>query len=438
MLRRSTKIQLILFVVITLLGVSYVSADYVGLSKYVTGDDGCTISADFPDSGGIFTEAEVTYRGVSVGQVSSLHLIKNGVKVDLHLNNCNSPKIPATSGATIANRSVVGEQYVDLVPPGNGKGAAMRAGAEIPMSRNHIPLATQTLLANLDSLVKSVNLTNLRTAVTELGRAVGGRGPDLGRLLDATSSLLKTASTTQNEDATIALINDSAPVLQTQLDETGALDSWAKNLRLLSGQLKKSDPDFRRLFDNGPTDLNTVKNFITTNKTDISTVLDNLVTVNGILVAHLPGVEEVLELYPALAAGGASVLNPDPANPGHTEARLAIVLQTTQTPEDCGDPNKGQEGYQGTKRRSPGDLSAQAPNTAARCTASTATGKNIRGSAHVPGGDPIAVAGDDQAYPRVVTNNLKVGQPVAIGTSLLKPAHLGDASWLALVTDGLH
>ncbi len=99
MLRRSTKIQLILFVVITLLGVSYVGAEYVGLSKYVTGDNGCTVTAEFPDSGGIFSNAEVTYRGVTVGRVGTLHLIKNGVKVDLKLDNCTSPKIPASSSA---------------------------------------------------------------------------------------------------------------------------------------------------------------------------------------------------------------------------------------------------------------------------------------------------------------------------------------------------
>ena len=37
MLRRSTKFQLILFVFITLIGVSYVSAEYVGLTKGLFG-----------------------------------------------------------------------------------------------------------------------------------------------------------------------------------------------------------------------------------------------------------------------------------------------------------------------------------------------------------------------------------------------------------------
>src|SRR5881397_3780272 len=135
MLRLSTKIQLILFVVITLLGVSYVSAEYVGLAKWVTGSE-CTVHADFPDSGGIFSNAEVTYRGVTVGQVGALHLIKSGVRVDLMLNSCGSPKIPADVTAKVANRSVVGEQYGDLEPTkakGNDAGPFVKANSVLPM-----------------------------------------------------------------------------------------------------------------------------------------------------------------------------------------------------------------------------------------------------------------------------------------------------------------
>ena len=70
----STKIQLLAFVVISLLGMSYVGFNYVGLGAQLFGPGGCTVSANFPDSGGIFSNAEVTYRGVTVGKVGQLHL----------------------------------------------------------------------------------------------------------------------------------------------------------------------------------------------------------------------------------------------------------------------------------------------------------------------------------------------------------------------------
>jgi phospholipid/cholesterol/gamma-HCH transport system substrate-binding protein len=427
MMLRSTKVKLILFVVITLLGVSYVGAEYVGLSKYVTGDNGCKVTAEFPDSGGIFSNAEVTYRGVTIGQVGALKLIKGGVAVELNLNSCDSPKIPASTTARVANRSVVGEQYVDLIPP-NGKGPFVRAGANIPMSRNSIPTATQELLINLDQLVKSVNLDDLHTTVDELGKAVSGRGNDLGRLLDATDSLLSTASTPENLNATTDLIDESASVLQTQLDQQQPLAIWTHSLNLLSQQLKASDPDIRHLLTTGPSDLATITDFITDNRTGLGVTLANLSTVGDLLVRHIDGLEEILEIYPALGAAGPTALHDN-------IAALGLVLQATPDPQDCGDPQKGGEGYNGTVRREPGAIAPIAPNVTVRCTAS-ATGKaakNVRGSAHVPGGDPISLSGGGYAYPRVVTDNT-----LRVGPALPTTETLGDGSWVGLVTDALH
>jgi phospholipid/cholesterol/gamma-HCH transport system substrate-binding protein len=437
MLRRSTKIQLILFVVITLLGLSYVSAKYVGLAKYVTGDDGCTVSADFPDSGGIFTDAEVTYRGVTVGSVGSLHLLPHGIRVDLHLDNCGSPRIPANSIAIVADRSVVGEQYVNLVVPNGtppsprGLAAHSRIGS---MTTNRLPVATQTLLVNMDRFVNSVPLKDLKTVVDELGRAVNGRGDDLQHLLDASDALLTTANEPSNVKATLALIEQSGSVLQTQLDEQPALRSFTHSLNLLSQQLKASDPDIRHLFATGPGDLATVQKFIQDNRTDLGVTLANLITVGDLLVQHRDGIEEILELYPALAAAGPSVVKQEG---GAYVGQLGLVLQTTPDPQDCGlSPGAtDRQGYGGTQIRTPNELGPIAPNVAAQCTGPS-TGKNatnIRGSAHVPGGDPISLSGGGIAYPRTVTGNV-----LRVGPALPTTRTMGDASWIGLVTASLH
>jgi phospholipid/cholesterol/gamma-HCH transport system substrate-binding protein len=434
MLRRSTKFQLILFVVITLLGVSYVGAEYVGLAKYVTGDDGCTISADFPDSGGIFTNAEVTYRGVTVGQVGELHLIKGGTRVDLKLDSCSSPKIPANVSATVADRSVVGEQYVDLVPaPGtkNGEFTTIKKHAVIPLAGNRIPTATQELLVNLDRFFNSVPLESLKVTINELGKATAGRGNDLGRLLDAQDALIAAASRSDNLAATIQLIDESSSVLQTQLDQREPLAVWTHNLNLLSQQFKASDPDFRHLLDTGPSDVSTVTQFIRNNETDLGVTLANLSTVGDLLVRHLDGIEEIFELYPALAAGGPTTVH-------DRVGWLGLVLQPTPDPQDCGDPEQGREGYTGTVIRDPNEGNAlvpMAPNVTVRCTAPNTgpNGKSVRGSGHVPGGDPISLSGGGYAYPRTVTSNT-----LRVGTALPTSDTLGDASWVGLVTDSLH
>jgi phospholipid/cholesterol/gamma-HCH transport system substrate-binding protein len=424
MLTRSVYVKLAIFVLITLVGISYVSANYVGITPNVFGGgDSCTIHADFKDSGGIFTNAEVTYRGVSIGRVGSLHLIKQGVRVDLKLDNCNNPKIPTTTAATVSDRSVIGEQYVNLIPP-NNKGPYYHGGELIPIERNHIPTSAQVLLTNLDSFVTSVDTQQLASVIDELGKAFNGRGPDLATLLDSSRDLL--ASATQALPNTIDLINKSGGVLQTQLDESGNLISFARSLNLLSQQFKTSDPDIRHLLSTGPTDLQIVQNFVRDNKTDLGVVFADLASTGTVITRHIKGLEEILELYPALVAGGFSVIN------SADIAALSLVVNPG-VPPDCGDPNKGSEGYEGTVIRPPNDLTPQAPNVAAHCTAPESSGVNVRGSANVPGGDPISATGGGIAYPRGVT-----ASTVTVGTSLNNAGLLADNSWEAILTDSLH
>lgn len=434
MLRRSVKIQLMVFVLITLAGVSYVSAEYVGLFRGI-GSNACTVSAQFPDSGGIFTNAEVTYRGVTVGRVGALSLIDKGVAVQLNLADCDSPRIPVDTAATVSDRSVIGEQYVNLIPP-NGAGPYLHGGEIIPMSRTSVPVSTQELLTNLDALVNSVDLPALRTTIAELGKAFANRGPDLGRLLDSSNALLVTAQ--QNLPSTIALIKSAGTVLSTQLDEQGPLQSFTHDLELLSAQLKSSDGDIRALLDRAPADLSVVREFVSDNRTDLGVVLANLATTGDLLVRHLDGIEQILELYPSMVAGGETSLHSGGVCGSTTCGSLGFIAQVQDDPPDCGDPKKGGQGYGGTNRRQPGDTSPQAPNVSARCTAPASSGTNVRGSANVPGGDPISESGGGVAYPRASSQSTLGQDPVRLGDVGGRAQILGDRSWIAILTTALN
>jgi phospholipid/cholesterol/gamma-HCH transport system substrate-binding protein len=433
MLTRSVYVKLALFVIITIVGVTYVSANYIGLFNNLLGASGCTVHADFTDSGGIFTSAEVTYRGVAIGRVGQLHLTNDGVEVDLKLNNsCGSEKIPSTGvQATVSDRSVIGEQYVNIIPV-TDKRPYMKSGATIPMSRTTIPVSAQVLLSNLDSLANSVDTGKLATVIGELGEAFENRGSDLATLLDSTSNLLKAATNALPQ--TIQLIGSASTVLKTQLDLQPALQSFTHSLNLLSQQFKASNPDILNLLNEGPSDLQTVQSFVQNNQTDLGIALADLASTGQVLARHVDGIEQILELYPALVAGGETVIGPDGVG------ALALVANNVNSPPDCGDPTLGGEGYQGTTIRKPSDLSPEAPNVAARCTAPASSGKNIRGSANVPGGDPVSIPSNVVAYPRAYTANTgsKAGSTVYVGTSLNNAGVLADDSWVAILTDSLN
>src|SRR5664279_6569943 len=85
MILRATKVQLLVFALVTVVTVSILSAQYVGLTDKIMGGT-YLVSADFADSGGIFTGSEATYRGVTVGKVEALRLKKGGVLVQVRFN----------------------------------------------------------------------------------------------------------------------------------------------------------------------------------------------------------------------------------------------------------------------------------------------------------------------------------------------------------------
>jgi phospholipid/cholesterol/gamma-HCH transport system substrate-binding protein len=425
MLRRSTKIQLVIFLIITLAGISYVSATYVGLAKSVFSSGGCSVSADFPDSGGIFTNAEVTYRGVQVGHVGRLTLLPNGVRVKLNIDNCNGDKIPASAYAQVSDRSVIGEQYVNLVPPDNNP-PYLHGGEVIAMSKNKLPVPVQVLLTNLDRLVNSVGTADLRTTVAELGTAFNQQGPNLRDLLLSTRNLLQAA--TDNLPDTLKLIQISDQTLKTQIQIAPDLQSWAHSLNLLSQQLKQSDSDIRSLLDNGPGDLGVLGAFITDNQTDLGVIFNNLASTGQLLVRHRAGFEELFELYPSLLAGSYTVLHPDGV--GH----LGFVINQPN-PRDCGSTQANREpreGYEGTTVRDPTVNQPIAPNVAAHCSAPLSSGVNPRGAQNAPGGDPISTAGAGLVYPRVITNDT-----LNVATTDGSQSVLGDKAWTAMLTFGL-
>ena len=187
---RQTKLQLIAFAALALLGMSYLGFNYVGLDRVLLGS-GYDVAADFKDSGGIFVNAEVTYRGVAVGRVSDMKLVHDGVRVVFTIKPGAAP-IPADTDALVATRSAVGEQYV-ILRPRTAKGPFLKDGSVIPQNRTAIPVPVEQLLLNLDKLAGSIDQEHLRVVVNELGTAFTGAGDDLGRLIDNGDLLLARA-----------------------------------------------------------------------------------------------------------------------------------------------------------------------------------------------------------------------------------------------------
>jgi phospholipid/cholesterol/gamma-HCH transport system substrate-binding protein len=368
MISRTTKIQLFVFAVITLLGISYVGAKYAQLDRLVT-DDSYTVSADLARSGGIFVGAEVTYRGVPVGRVEGMHLSKDGVYADLGIDKSHD-QIPADVVAVVADRSAIGEQYVDLQPR-TRSGPYLEEGSTIARDDTRTPIAATTLLVDLDQLVNSVDKDNLRTVIDELGTAFEGTGPDLATIIDTSNAFIESAD--QHFDVTKDLIENSHVALQTQLDGESSIKSFARNLHLFSNTLVASDKDLRTVIDQGSRAARDVRGLIADNQDALAELINNLITTGEITSAHVAGIRQVLVLYPYVVEGGYTVVAKDPST-GLYDAHFGLVL--TQDPPVC------HQGYN-TRQRDPNDLSEVPMNVDARCTEPQSQ-SNARGAQNAP------------------------------------------------------
>ncbi len=368
MIARTVKIQLAVFAALAAIALLITGINYVGLDKDLWAPP-FTVKAHFPSSGGIFTNAEVTYRGVTVGRVGTLHLTKDGVIVDLKIDK--GKKIPARTHAQVEELSAVGEQYVDLRPYTDA-GPYLKNGSQISLANTSVPIDENTVLVDLNNLMTSVPQPALRTTINELGKAFDDTGPSLQKLIDRGDEVIKAFQ--GNLAQTISLIEDSKTVLGTQIDVSGAFQSFASNIAAVSDTLRSSDPDFRRLLDNGVLSATEVNALIQDNQSNLGSLLANVVTLGQIQLARLPGLDEILTLYPRVVSAGQRVVQ----NPSQG-ARFGLDTDNFPT---C------TQGYAPQSALVPPNGSAAQDNApfplGYTCTEPLNSGKDVRGSREAP------------------------------------------------------
>ena len=416
MITRRTRVQLLAFAIITLLGVSFVGSRYAQLDRLLW-DQSYIVVAHYPESGGIFAGGEVTYRGVRIGKVSKLELKPDGVDVLLEIDN-TWDEIPADTKALVGNRSAVGEQYVELQPNVDVEDTDkfLEDGSEI--TEVAIPLSTEKLLGDLVATVSSVDRGALRTTVHELGNAFEGTGEDLQRIIDTGNSFIQAAN--DNFDITTALIRDSNVVLQGQADSSSSLRTFASQLRVFSQALANGDKDLRRVIDSGSFTANELRTFLEQNEAEISDLLTNVITTGRVAVANIDGIRHLLVWYPSMLTGSFGVVSKNPQT-GQYESHIGLILTTTKP---C------YHGYESTDTRPPQDVEDRPLNLNAKCT-EPPTQSNPRGYQNLPrvrpdidgvpdASEPILgvydpVTGKFQASPRGASASPRVVAPPSLG-----------------------
>lgn len=377
-LTRLVKIQLIAFVIIGLVTLVYVAGKYAKVDQ-LTGLSEYTVTAQLPESGGIFTNAEVTYQGVPVGRVSELKLQPKGVNAVLRLNK-RGPDVPASAVAVVSNRSAIGEQFLDLQPT-SSSGPFLANGSVI--TKASIPPPLEDVVNTALDFAESVPVEDLHTVIVELGKAFNGQGENLTRLVTSLSNLSKAG--VDSLPQTISLIQNSNSVLATQADQSDEILNWSHNLDLVTATLASADPDIRRLLTTGTATATQLSNLLQKQGGDMTKVIHDLGSTAKTIAPAGWATNASIAMLSALSAGSAS-----PAR-GDGQIHFGIVLETNN-PAAC------TQGYESTttminkiKARNPNfDINYDdfPINTKAECSVPQGSPTGVRGAKRAALGNP--------------------------------------------------
>jgi phospholipid/cholesterol/gamma-HCH transport system substrate-binding protein len=293
MLTRFVRVQLAIFAILSIVGVSTMVFKYIQVPMLL-GIGRITVTLELPASGGLYRFSNVTYRGVQVGKVTDIKPV-NGKRVQARLSLDGSARIPANTRAQVRSVSAVGEQYVDMQPD-NESGPYLRDGSVIAMSHTTIPPRTGPMLDHLSALVDSIPKDKLSNLLDETFNAFNGAGYDFGSLLDSSAKL--SSDLDGIADRNRKLIDDGVPLLQSQADSTDAIRQWARGLAGVTGQLTRNDPQLRTVLRTGPVLAQQVSALLNQIKPTLPVLLANLTTVGQVAVTYHASLEQVLVLLP--------------------------------------------------------------------------------------------------------------------------------------------
>jgi phospholipid/cholesterol/gamma-HCH transport system substrate-binding protein len=379
------KVNIIAFVVIAI-GLCYLMATQV-LSIL---EDRYSVYAIFPDAGGVFTNQEVTYRGITVGQVGEMEVVDKGVRIELLIRE--ETKVPKEdTEARVMFKSAVGEQFVDLLP-GNSGAPFFEDGDEIPLEQTSIPVSTQELLSTLEAVLRGVPPEDLEGAVDALGIGLTGRGPDIATILESTADLATLFA--ERGPEVEGILRNGTTVGGAFLESREDFETAIRELVTVAATLDENTGNLQRLMQGGNRLSDALVRLIRENRPQLNEFLREFGKVNQFQARHARDISELLKHLPD---GLARILTS--FEPSTGLIRFGLV-----------NDDENHACSYGTNRRPPSDRRNKFPPLNAHCS------KRAERSSSPTSSQPATEAEAG-------------GSPIDVGAGPQLPARMSEWSW---------
>ena len=276
------------------------------------GDEGGRLIAYFRDVGDLVERSTVQISDVEVGTVQNIDLVMQDGEMlaRVTMSVSESTEVSAEGlHAVVRQTSLLGEQFVELVPGGSGPPYVGATEVTVPVDRTDKRVDVETFLADLSGLIGSGGLEDLNRFTTAQAMILEGRGERFGETIDELATF--TGALADRRVDVGRAIDGLAGASRTLAANRATLDQFLDSLEEANALLADQGDELGDLF-RGLSRFGTVNaRFLARHEDSINRgfealepVLDGLAGAEGELRSDIEKLRIFLDLFPRSMGGG--------------------------------------------------------------------------------------------------------------------------------------
>jgi len=266
---------------------------------------GETYYASFAEAGGLKVKDEVRIAGVRVGQVTSVELDGNSVKVGFKIKT--DQEFGDLTQADIRVKTILGSMFLALVPAGKGQ---MAEGDTIPVDRTTSPYDVVEAFTGLAETSADINTDQLAGALTTLADLTRNTPDEFRAALSGVSALSKTISSRDAEiNSLLKNLNRVSTVLDARDEQVVALMDDAD---VLFRALLQRKAQIHRLLESTTLLSKKLTGLIRDSRADLKPALNHLDSVLQVIKKNEDNVEDSIRVMAPFYRVFASTLGNGP------------------------------------------------------------------------------------------------------------------------------
>ena len=251
-----------------------------------------TVYAEVPVAAGLIQAgAPVRFHGVKVGEISSIDAGASSSRVGLTIDEGSLRNIPATVMLRVLPRTFFGDTYVQLAPtPGSPTtpGNHLAPNAEVAVDDGPDAVNLYNIFAKLSELINEVKPDEMNVALAAVDKAIGGRGEQLGMMID------DWWSASQELEQTINRFIDATPefarVTESLRRATPAMMETLASVASISHGVVDQADQLAEFFTSASGYLETITPSVATNRKNLITIIDSTGTILSTVAQNPSGI----------------------------------------------------------------------------------------------------------------------------------------------------